>query len=69
MVFIIVYVEILNGIETKDKNMAIKDKYKKIITGRYPTYSNDDAELLVDTLYQLAFIAVKKYLVERGIQQ
>ena len=46
-------------------NKMSKEKYTKLILKRGLTDSQEYAELLVDTLYQLAFTVVQNYLLTR----
>ena len=46
------------------KNLS---KYKNIVLKKGLADSQENAELLVDTLYQLAYIVVENYLSERRV--
>ncbi len=50
----------------KGKAMS-KEKYTSIVLKRGLADSQEYAELLVDTLYQLAFVVVENYLSKRRI--
>jgi len=45
--------------------MKYKEKYLNLIFNNKIANSEDEAEILIDTLYQLAFITVQQYLNER----